>query len=462
MGVPMTFGNPKDQPPLIYKPNTTKPDVHRLQTRPDTKMFMLRQKIADAASSPLLRGASAYLASEAAAKVSRLAVVVAMARFLSPLEIGIAAAAMAGSDILKSLAENGVGQRIIIANDGELDAVTKRAHQIFWVWCSGLTLLQIAVGAGVWLAGGSVMTFALMALLGLEYLFMPGGLVQCALAMRKGMLARTAAVSGAQNVSANLLTVVLVALFPSPLAVVLPKLLSAPVWLIGMRRLVHWQPAPGIAPAPLSAFTRFGASVLGIEFVKALRAQADKLIVGAVLGTEALGIYFFAFNAGVGISTSLATALSTVLFPYLSTSGDRVLALKRGLTLAMTAITVVAVAQSVAASSYVSLVFGDKWASVAPLVAILCLTAIPNMLWSVTAQWLRSGGRAERELVLSLIAGSIITATAFVAAPYGLTTLAWATLAAATTAQIAVSLPVLAKAFGANAGTRNNPALQGA
>ena len=88
------------------------------------------------------------------------------------------------------------------------------------------------------------MTFALMALLGLEYLFMPGGLVQCALAMRKGMLARTAAVSGAQNVSANLLTVVLVALFPSPLAVVLPKLMSAPVWLIGMRRLVRWQPAP--------------------------------------------------------------------------------------------------------------------------------------------------------------------------------------------------------------------------
>lgn len=425
-------------------------------------MFMLRQKIADAASSPLIRGASAYLASEAAAKASRLAVVVAMARFLSPLEIGIAAAAMAGSDILKSLAENGVGQRIIIANDNELDAVTKRAHRIFWVWCTGLTLLQIAVGAGVWLAGGSIMTFALMALLGLEYLFMPGGLVQCALAMRKGMLASTAAVSGAQNVSANLLTCVLVALFPSPFSVVVPKLISAPVWLIGMRRLVSWKPAPDVAPAPLSAFARFGASVLGIEFVKALRAQADKLIVAAFLGTEALGIYFFAFNAGVGISTSLATALSTVLFPYLSTSGDRVLALKRGLTLAMTAITAVAVAQSMAASTYVSIVFGEKWASVAPLVAILCLTAIPNMLWSVTAQWLRSGGRADRELVLSLIAGAIITATAVVAAPHGLTALAWATLGAATIVQSAISLPVLLQAFGARSLLRCKPLFQGA
>ena len=425
-------------------------------------MLTIRQKIADADSSPLMRGASAYLASEAAAKASRLGVVVAMARFLSPLEIGIAAAAMAGSDILKSLAENGVGQRIIIASDSELAAVTKRAHQIFWVWCTGLTVLQIAVGAGVWLAGGSIMTFALMALLGLEYLFMPGGLVQCALAMRKGMLARTAAVSGAQNVSANLLTVVLVAVFPSPLAIVLPKLISAPVWLIGMRRLVHWRPATGIAPAPLSAFTRFGASVLGIEFVKAVRAQADKLIVGALLGTEALGLYFFAFNAGVGISTSLATALSTVLFPYLSGSADRVLALKRGFALAMTAITAVALAQFFSAPVYVSLVFGTEWASVAPLVAILCLTAIPNMLWSVTAQWLRSGGRADRELLLSLIAGFIITATAFVVAPYGLTALAWATLAAASIAQAAISLPVLAKAFGANAGSCHNTALQGA
>lgn len=425
-------------------------------------MLTLRQKIADAAASPLMRGASAYLASEAAAKASRLAVVVVMARFLSPLEIGIAAAAMAGSDILKSLAENGVGQRIIIAGDDELDALTKRAHQIFWVWCSGLTVLQIAVGAAVWLAGGSMMTFALMALLGLEYLFMPGGLVQCALAMRKGMLARTAAVSGAQNVSANLLTCLLVAVFPSPLSVVLPKLISAPVWLIGMRRLVHWRPAADSTPAPLSAFSRFGASVLGIEFVKAVRAQADKLIVGALLGTEALGLYFFAFNAGIGISTSLATALSTVLFPYLSTSSDRVLALKRGLALAMTAITAVALAQSFSAPAYVSLVFGAQWAPVAPLVAILCLTAIPNMLWSVTAQWLRSGGRADRELVLSLITGFIITAAAFVAAPHGLTVLAWATLSAATLAQVVVSLPVLAKAFGANTETRCNPAFQGA
>ncbi len=462
MCVPMSFGTPKDLPPFTYKPNTTKPDVHRLKHKADTRMNMLRQKIADAASSPLLRGASAYLASEAAAKASRLAVVVAMARFLSPVELGIAAAAMAGSEILKSLAENGVGQRIIIAGDNELDAVCNRARQIFWVWCTGLTVLQIAVGAGVWLAGGSIMTFALIALLGLEYLFMPGGLVQCALAMRRGMLTRTAAVSGAQNVSANLLTVVLVAIFPSPLAVVLPKLISAPVWLIGMRRLVAWKPAPGIAPAPLSAFTRFGASVLGIEFVKAVRAQADKLIVGAVLGTEALGIYFFAFNAGVGISTSLATALSTVLFPYLSTSGDRIGALKRGLTLALTAITVVALTQSFAASSYVSLVFGAKWASVAPLVAILCLTAIPNMLWSVTAQWLRSGGRADRELALSLVAGTIITATAVVAAPYGLTVLAWATLAAATIVQSAVSIPVLFRAFGVRTVAHCKPSFQGA
>lgn len=423
-------------------------------------MTTLRHKIADAASSPLLRGASAYLASEAAAKASRLAVVVAMARFLSPGEIGIAAAAMAGSDILKSLAENGVGQRIIIAEDNELDAVCKRAHRIFWVWCSGLTALQIAVGGGVWLAGGSAMSFALMAILGLEYLFMPGGLVQCALAMRQGMLARTAAISGAQNVSANLLTCVLVAVFASPLAVVIPKLLSAPVWLVGMRRLVNWKPVPGIAPAPLSAFTRFGASVLGIEFVKALRAQADKLIVGAILGTKALGIYFFAFNAGVGISTSLATALSTVLFPYLSTSDDRVVALKRGLALAMTAITLVALTQSLAAPAYVALVFGPQWASVAPLVAILCLTAIPNMLWSVTAQWLRAGGNAERELALALISGALITAAALIAAPHGLTALAWATLAAATIAQVAISMPVLFRALGLDAAIHRKPSFK--
>ena len=55
--------------------------------------------------------------------------------------------------------------------------------------------------------------------------------------------------------------------------------------------------------------------MIGVEVVKALRLQADKLVVGALLGAEALGVYFFAFNAGLGLANSFAAAFSIVLLP---------------------------------------------------------------------------------------------------------------------------------------------------
>jgi protein involved in polysaccharide export with SLBB domain len=58
-----------------------------------------------------------YGASEVASKASRLLVVIVVARTLDLAEVGVAAAAMAAADILKSLTENGVGQRIIAARD---------------------------------------------------------------------------------------------------------------------------------------------------------------------------------------------------------------------------------------------------------------------------------------------------------------------------------------------------------
>lgn len=420
------------------------------------------KRIAGLADRPLLGNLSAYAASEAAAKVSRLAVVVVLARFLSPAEIGIAAAAIATSDILKSLTENGVGQRIIIAGDHELEAVCKTAHRIFWAWCTGLAAFQLLVGAMLWQIGGSVESVVLIGVLGLEYLLMPAGLVQCALAMRQGRLRATAAISGAQNVAANLITCALVAAFPSPFAIVLPKLIAAPVWLIGMRRLVHWKPNPVIAAAPLAPFVQFGRSVLGIEFVKALRMQADKLIIGAVLGTDALGVYFFAFNASAGISTSLGTAFSTVLFPYLSTSKDRAGALRQAMLLALAVILPVVLVQMLAAEPYVALVFGQKWAPVAPLVAILCLAAVPNMIWSVSAQWLRSGGRAGTEFVYSLAIGGAMTLTTAIAAPFGLTAIAWATLAAAITSQTIASTSAIKTAIRAGRRASSPYQLQGA
>ncbi|GHF59131.1 oligosaccharide flippase family protein [Seohaeicola zhoushanensis] len=395
----------------------------------------------------------AYCLSEAAAKASRLLVVVAVARILDASAIGIAAVALATSDILKSLTENGVGQRIVAAPAAEFEATCATARKIFRVWCLGLFALQLVVGGVIGLVQHDPLPFLLIAVLAGEYLFMPAGLVQCALAMRQGKMRQTATIAAGQTVGANTMTALLVLVLPGPMALVLPRLLAAPIWTIAMRRLAPWRPAPGVQGAPLRPFFSYGWAVLGVELVKALRFQADKLIVGMLLGTEALGIYFMAFNAGLGLANSFSQAFSIVLFPHLCTAADHRVALRQALALSLGLITPAVVLQALLAPVYVPLLLGPGWADISGIVSVLCLAAVPGIVWTAAAQWLRANDQPRRELSVTVALTAALIANTMLMAPLGLSAIAWGYLVVATVVQVAAALAALAPTF-ANAPAR--------
>lgn len=400
----------------------------------------------------------AFGASELATKASRLFVVIAVARLLSPADIGIAAAALATGDILKALTENGVGQRIIAAKDQDLEATCTTAHRLCWTWCLGLFAVQVALAAILWACGGSVMICLLILVLAGEYLFMPAGLVQVALAMRAGKMRPIAAIAGGQVVISNLLSVALAIVWPAAIVLILPRLLTAPFWLIAVRRLHPWVRRPGVTPAAIRPFLTFGWAVLGIEVVKALRLQADKLLVGLLLGPQALGMYFMAFNAGLSLASSFSVALSVVLFPHLCSSRDRAAALRQGMTLSLCLIAPAVILQAILAPWYVPLLLGEDWAQLSGVVSILCLAAIPTVLWTSAAGWMRAEGRPKQELKATALVTLALMLNTVLLAPMGLTAIAWGYLFVSAIAMTLAALPALNAAFFSAAKERLNHA----
>jgi PST family polysaccharide transporter len=381
-------------------------------------------------------------ASEILQKISRIAVVLVVARVMDAEAIGLAAAAIAAGDILKSLTETGVVQRIIAARDAALPGVIHTARRIFWVWCLGLVAVQCMLAAGIWLWTGEALIPMMIALLSLEYLVMPAGIVNCALAMRAGKLTGTATVAGGQVVLSNILTALLAIVFPSPLALILPRVVTAPVWLIGMRKLHAVRRLPASRAAPLSDFVGFGACLLGSEIIKTLRLQGDKLVIGATLGAEALGLYFIAFNAGLGLATSISTAFSRVVFPNIVEATNRAKATGNMVGLGLLVTTPVVALQAFAAPYYVPILLGEGLAHIAPVVAILCLAAIPAMVWSGTAQWLRAEDRALTELAITAVLTIALLGATYALAPFGLETIAWGYLAISCAVQLLASIPL--------------------
>ena len=352
------------------------------------------------------RGMLAYGSAEAATRIVRLATILVVARQISPAMLGVAALALSLFELVRVLTNVGIGQRIIVATGAELESVCRAAARLFWVVCLSVTCIQLALAALLWTAFDLGEVAAMLAVLSLVYLFMPAGLVQIFLAMRSQRMTATASVAAAQNIADSVLTLALVLIWPSAWAIILPKVLTAPVWLVLARRTYSWSQDRAVNPAPLSAFRSFGPAILISEMLGAARLHADKLIVGAFLGTEALGLYYFAFNAGLGITQSLIAACNLVLFPHLSKlSGfEFEREFRRAFLGGLAIFGPLIAAQALLAPFYVPVVFGAKWTAATPFLALLACAALPLFAGSLIGARERALGDPAAETRLMAMA----------------------------------------------------------
>lgn len=325
------------------------------------------------------RGMLAYGSAEAVTRVVRLAAILIVARQISPVMLGTAALALSLFELIRVLTNVGIGQRIIVACDDELESICRAASRLFWIICMGVMLIQWGVSAIAFLAFDLGEAALMLAALSLVYPLMPAGLVQIFLAMRAQRMGAAARVVAAQNIADSLLTIALVLIWPSAWAIVLPKLLTAPIWLLLARRSYPWAANRAVPRAPTKAFASFGPAILGSAMLDAARLNADKLLVGAFLGTEALGLYYFAFNAGLGITQSLVSACNLVLFPHLAKISGNALEgeFRRAFFGGLAVLTPMVVAQALFAPFYVPIVFGENWVAATPYLIILACAALP-------------------------------------------------------------------------------------
>lgn len=373
--------------------------------------------------SPLVRGLVAFGSAEAATRIIRLGALLIVARRVTPEIFGTAALALSLFELVRVLANAGIGQRLIVARDDELASLCRTAYRLFWLVCLAVAAIQLAVAAMVATVFALPQAGMMLALLALVYCVMPPGLVQIFLTMRAMRMETVARIAATQNIADSLLTVALVLIWPTAWAIVLPKLLAAPVWTVLARRSTRWVGDSRIAPAPYREFALMGPSVLATELLAALRLNADKLIVGALFGTEILGLYYFAFNAGLGLTQSFVAACNMVVFPHLvkASAADGVAEFRKAFATGLAMLAPVVAAQALLSPFYVPLVFGETWVPAVPYIALLSLAALPLYAGSLVGAALRVEGRPQHEAVLTGLGSAAALAGLAAAAPLGLT-----------------------------------------
>jgi len=370
---------------------------------------------------------------ELMSRLSRLLAAVVLARCLGVNDYGVVAIAMTTGELVNVLTRNGIGARIVLASDDQLQGACNEAFYLNRRFCLGLCLLQSALAWPVaYFYQAPQLTGLIIALAG-SYLIYPYAMVQVYRVQRANRMKLTGLATGSQVTLDNLLSAALAWHGLGVWSVVLPKLVVAPLWVLLFRYAEPWRPSRRNAiKANDKQSMAFSTDILLTEIIKTLRGNLDKLLIGRMLGLEALGLYYFAINAGVGLSLSLVTAFNTAVYPHLcnlrSSAGDFWGGYLSSLRWVGVIAFLVLGGQALAAPWYVPLVFGEQWLPAISLVIILIISAIPRPLAETAGQMLRAAELTAIDLRWNIAMTLWCCAGLLLAMPYGLQGIVLSTL----------------------------------
>ncbi|MEA5456666.1 lipopolysaccharide biosynthesis protein [Sinomonas sp. JGH33] len=344
----------------------------------------------------------------AAGKMVVLVTIVVLARILSPHEYGLVALATVLMAYVETIADAGMAQALVyLPRTGE---VARSALLIS-------LMVGVSLASGAFLAAPLIAALynvpevaPLMRVLAISLLATSSAAVPEAL-LRRDLLFRRltaapmirAAVTGAVSLSLAFAGVGAWSLAIGTSAGSAAYAVSCWLLLPGQRPWQMWR----VRKDALRANLNFGAPVAGSTLLARLIFDVDYLIIGLLLGTQALGFYTLAFRLPEMVIINVFFVLSTVMFPlYTQVRGDRELLrsgyLKSVRLQALYGVTA-GVGLAVVAPVLVPVLFGPQWKdAVVPLV-FLALYAAARSLGAGANDIYKALGRPGLSIGISLV-----------------------------------------------------------
>lgn len=361
-------------------------------------------------------------------RLTTFAVFIVLGRLVPPTAFGLIALASVVVTVLQSLINSGLARSVV--QQRELTDLDK--HTTFWTTMAVSTALFLGVFATAPLLASAYdepdLTWVLRAL-STSLIFAAASAVPAALLERDFGFRALALRRLSGNLGGGVLGIVLAAMGAGVWALVAQTVGTSLVSFVVL--LVHspWRPGLKFSRASFRSSMSYSTTVLIGELLVAVNTQFDKIIIGAFLGTTALGYYYFAFRI-VSIVVELVTGvfgqLSFATFARLQdderrrSNGFRLLAIGSSLT------TIPALGlAAVLSTDLLQLAYGSRWDRSAAVLSILALSSAIAVPTSYDRPFLLSIGKpgvALRQTASRAVIGTVVLV---LMAPLGLLGMTW-------------------------------------
>ena len=325
---------------------------------------------------------------------------IVVARFLSPADFGLMAMVVLVVGFAQMYTDLGIGAAIIHRQD----STRQQLSTLYWLnLLTGVFVFVLVWSCVPLIAGffGEPKLVPLLRVVSLVFLVAPIGsqfdfLLQKDLAF--GVLASRDILASIGNTIVAILGCIyglgvwsLVWGFVANVA--LRTLLLTKVGMTRFRPLLHFN------HHDLKGYLNFGLFQIGERTTNYAGQRLDQLLIGTVLGVQALGFYSFAFNLTAQPMYRINPILNKVAFPLFSKVQNDRERLKKGYLKLLNFLTTVnaplLIGLAVIAPVAVPVIFGAKWSKAIVLLQLLSLVTLFRTVGNPVGNLLLAKGRAD-------------------------------------------------------------------
>ena len=352
-------------------------------------------------------------------KIISLGSTLILARMLSPADYGVMALAMIVIGFVGFFNEVGIGAAIV--QKTELTATEVNGCFAIAIFTSLLLFLATVLGSG--LAADFFKTPQLKGMISvLAGAFVLGSLSTVPLAfLRKEMQFKAIAWLNIIEVFSLSSSSILFAFNGfGAWSLVWGFIVAGVTRTIGAYFFSSWRPKGGYDIREATELVFYGLHVTASRIFWYLYSNADKAIIGRMLGTKQLGIYDMAFGLATLPSDQVTTLVTNVASPLFSKLQNDLVHLSSvilKLSRAVAYITYpVLIGMLVSSRELISVILGDKWMDILIPFTALCLRGLLKSVDPLLSQVLISIGHAKKLSAYTAVCGIVMSLAVMVGA----------------------------------------------
>lgn len=362
-----------------------------------------------------VHGAAATFVAQALKFVLQFGSQVALARLLDPASFGLVAMVAPIVGFVQVLNDLGFAQAVVQRSEVSQAQISA----LFWISLaigSGLTLLAMASAPLIAFLYGEPRTLPITMTLASLILLSSLAVLPSALLNRQMRFVPLAVI----DISSVLVGVgvgVVAAWCGLGYASLVLMQVGSSVTSVGLIWVAcAWRPSRPARTPGVGSMIRFGANLMGANLATYFSMSADNMLVGAVNGEVALGLYDRSYNLAVKPQMQLMAPVSRVAVPILSrlaASPENY----RAAYLRMVQLVLIACAPGMIfcvfmAEPVIRLLFGARWIAMAPIFAWICFGGTVAALFS-SMSWLFTTQNRTREQMVYSTWCSVISIASF-------------------------------------------------